>query len=293
MHSVSGHHQLRVRALYWIALVFITGADRTWAADPPPLSGPITKCDVMMEYLSDVKSTGRKPPFSLTNLLRNKGVKAVTDVAWRKPDLATRELGAGRVLEESYPVSAFVHDKDAPILYWYQGCNVPAEAYIVRVNDEKSDRDFSLRSLLRLFSEAGPPNTESAQIVVSMVSDSIQFEITRTPANIQVGLTGIAPWITSNSSSAAAASAREYGYTSIITKPNEVLKREELERVGGEWRFQDALFTHRVTGERNDLRIRLPASTAGVRMTRATIILARADGSLIATGSYATFAPDR
>jgi hypothetical protein len=276
--------QLLRAACAWLA--FIGAA----YADPPPLNGPIKKCDAEMEYLSQVKSTGKMPPYELTNLIRNKGAKSVTDVSWPKPELTTSELKVGEVLQESYPISAYLHDKDAPIKFWYQGCQVPAEAYLRK--DEKSEKSFSLRSLLRKYTEAADNNSAMAEVVVSIVDGSIQFEITRRPLDAQVGLTGIEPWLGSNSSSEAASAAKEYGYESMIVPPAKILGSEVV-KLEAKWPFENALFTRRVYGEKNYVRIRLPTTSSNVRATRAIIVLARPDGSLIAAGSYATFAPDK
>jgi hypothetical protein len=261
-------------------------------ADPPPLSGPVKKCDAVMEYFSQVKSTGKMPPYELTNSIRNNGGKSVTDVSWPKPELATKELKDGAVLEESYPISGYLYDKDAPIKFWYQGCQVPAEAYLSK--DEKSDKSFSLRSLLRKYSLAASDSaTVMAEVVVSIEGDFIQFEITRRPLDAQVGLTGIEPWLNSNSLSAAEANAKEYGYTSTIAPPSKMIKSADIEKLDAKWPYENALFTRRVSGDRNYVRVRLPASPSNAQPTRATLILVSPDGSLIAAGSYATFAPNK
>jgi hypothetical protein len=203
--------------------------------------------------------------------------------------LKTRE-----VLQESYPVSGYVHDKDAPIKFWYQGCAVPAEAYLRKA--EKSERSFSLRSLLRKFTEATTENTAVAEIVVSLEGNVLQVDITRQPQDAQVGLTGIEPWLTSSSPGEIEASAKEYGYTSTIAPLEKILNADErtkLARQEARWPGEIALITRRSSSDKNHLRIRLKVPQWNAQPTRATVALVRPDGSLIATGSYATFAPDR
>jgi hypothetical protein len=110
-----------------------------------------------------------------------------------------------------------------------------------------------------------------------------------------VGLTGIEPWIKmSDWVNPATASARESGYSATIVSAGELLNREQLERIGGDWRFQQTLFTRSQTPTASTfLRLRLPIKGDNPRMTRAVMILAQPDGRLIASGSYATFTPNR
>jgi hypothetical protein len=282
-----------IRSLIWIC-AWLASTAHMEAADPPVLSGPITKCDAEMEYLSRIRSTGRMPPYELTNSIRNKGSRSVTDVAWPKPELSASELKIGEVLQESYPVSAYMHDKDAPIKFWYQGCAVPAEAYLRK--DEKSGKSFSLRSLLKKFTEATPEGSAMAEVVVSLEGDFLQLEITRQPLNVQVGLTGVEPWLTANSLGEIEANAKEYGYTSTIAPLTKILNADELGKLAKQearWPAEIALVTRRVSGERNYVRVRLAVSQSNAQPTRARLVLMRPDGSIIATGSYATFAPDR
>jgi len=277
-----------------LACVWLGSSVPTKAADPPPLSGPIAKCDAQMEYLSQIKSTGRMPPYELMNSIRNKGDKSVTDVAWPKPELSTSELKVKEVLQESYPVSSYVHDKNSPIKFWYQGCEVPAEAYLRK--DDKSGKSSALRSLLRKFTEATRENTALAEIVVSLEGNILQVDITRQPQDAQVGLTGIEPWLTSSSAGQIEANAKEYGYTSTIAPLEKILKADELAKLARQearWPGEIALITRRVSGEKNYIRVRLPVTQSNAQPTRAVVALVRPDGSLIATGSYATFAPDR
>jgi hypothetical protein len=270
----------------WLATI------STAYADPPPLSGPVNKCDAAMEYFSAIKSTGRIPPYQLTNSIRNNGKSAVTDVSWPKPGLESKELMSGNAVEESYPVSGYSHDKDAPIKFWYQGCQVPAEAYLQKI--ETSDKGFSLRSFLRKYSLASADNvTAVAEIVVSMEGDSIQFEITRRPLNAQVGLTGIEPWLDSNSIIRVAADAKEYGYSSTIAPPAKVIRSEDIEKLEAKWPYETALFSRQISGDRNYVRFRLPTSSQNAQPARATVVLVDPEGRLIAAGSYATFAPNK
>lgn len=263
-------------------------------ADPPPLSGPIEKCDAKMEYRSEIKSTGRMPPYELTNSIRNNGGKPVSDVAWPKPGLSTSELKVKETLQESYPVSDYFQDKDAPIKFWYQGCAVPAEAYLRK--DDKSGKSFSLRSLLRKFAEVPTEAAALAEIVVSLEGDMLEVDITRQPRDAQVGLTGIEPWLTGSSSSEIEASAKEYGYAATIAPLSKILNSEELAKLARQearWPREVALITRRAGGDSNRLRIRLKVSQPNAQPTRATVALVGPDGSLIATGSYATFTPER
>ncbi|MCP4615141.1 MAG: hypothetical protein GY844_01770 [Bradyrhizobium sp.] len=264
------------------------------AADPPVLTGPITKCDAQMEYLSRIRSTGRAPPYELTNSLRNNGSKSVTDVAWPKPDLRASELKVMETLEETYPVSAYVHDKDAPVKFWYQGCSVPAEAYLR--TEDKSDKGFSLRSLLRKFGEAPSQSSATAEVTVSLEGNTLQLEITRQPQDAQVGLTGIERWLTPSSVSEIEGNAKEYGYTATIAPVSRILRADEREKLAKQearWPDELALITRRVSGDKNYLRIRLNVTQSSMRTSRATVALVRPDGSLIAAGSYATFIPER
>jgi hypothetical protein len=277
-----------------LACIWLGSSVHPVAADPPPLNGPIVKCGAEMEYFSRIKSTGRMPPFELSNSIRNKGDKPVTDVAWPKPGLSASELKVREVLQESYPVSGYIHDKDAPIKFWYQGCEVPAEAYLRK--DEKSEKGFSLRSLLRKFTEATTENAALAEIVVSLEGNVLQVDITRQPQDAQVGLTGIEPWLTSSSPGEIEASAKEYGYTSTIAPLAKILKADELDKLAKQearWPREIAMITRRVSGDNNRLRVRLKVPQSNAQPTRATVALVGPDGSLIATGSYATFAPDR
>jgi hypothetical protein len=264
------------------------------AADPPPLTGPIAKCGAEMEYRSEIKSTGRMPPYELTNSILNKSDKPVSDVAWPKPELSTPELKVKETLQESYPVSDYFHDKDAPIKFWYQGCAVPAEAYLRK--DEKSEKSFSLHSLLRKFTETATDTAALAEIVVSLAGDKLEVDITRQPRDAQVGLTGIEPWLTSSSQGEIEASAKEYGYTATIAPLSKILNADELAKLAKEearWPREIALITSRSGGDGNHLRIRLKVSQPNAQLTRATVALVGPDGSLIATGSYATFIPER
>ena len=197
-------------------------------------------------------------------------------------------------MQESYPVSSYMHDKDAPIKFWYQGCVVPAEAYLRKA--EKSDKGFSLRSLLRKFTEAPPQTSAMAEIVVSLEGGVLEVDITRQPQDAQVGLTGIGPWLTSSSSGEIEASAKEYGYTASLVPLEKVLKADELAKLAKQearWPGEIALITTQISGGKDRLRVRLKVPPSNVQPTRATVALMRLDGSLIATGSYATFAPDR
>jgi hypothetical protein len=264
------------------------------AADPPPLSGPIAKCDAEMEYRSEIKSTGRMPPYELTNSIRNNGGKPVSDVAWQKPELSTSELKVKETLQESYPVSDYFRDKDAPIKFWYQGCAVPAEAYLRK--DDRSAKNFSLRSLLRKFTEATTETAALAEIVVSLEGNMLEVDITRQPRDAQVGLTGIEPWLTGSSPSEIEASAKEYGYAATIAPLSNILNADELAKLAKQearWPREIALITRRSGGGNNRLRVRLKVSQPNAQPTRATVALVGPDGSLIATGSYATFIPER
>lgn len=276
-------------------LLGVGDVGRAQTATPPPLQGPITKCDAKLEYFSSVKPTGKEPPYQLTNLIRNEDTKTVSDIVWAKPTIFSSELNVGETVEDSYPISDYVHDKDAPIKIWYQGCVAPAEAYLL-AKGEKADKrsDLSLRSLLRHFVEAKPETAESAEIVVSLQGEYIQFEITRRPANLQVGLSGIEGWMTPGWTNAAESNAKEFGYSVVLRRPVDVLGPDQLERIGAEWAFQPALFTAReIGGDSGFVRLRLPIVNANARTTRATVILARANKNIVATGSYATFTPDR
>lgn len=276
------------------ALVMICCVTPADAADPPPLSGPISKCDADMEYRSEIKSTGQTPPFELMNSIRNKADKPVSDVVWQKPDLLTPELKGKQTLLERYPVSAYGHDKDAPIKFWYQGCVVPAEAYLR--GDAKSGSSFSLRSFLQKVTEAGQESTALAEVVVSLESSSLQVDITRQPRDSQVGLTGIEPWLTADSSREIEASAKEYGYAATILPLARIIKPEDLAKLSRQearWPGEIALITRRTAGDNSRLRIRLNVKQANAQPTRATVALIGPDGSLIAKGSYATFVPDR
>jgi hypothetical protein len=273
---------------------------------PPPLQGPVTKCQASLEYFSGLKPTGRKPPYQLTNLLRNKDSKIVTDVAWPKPDIFAPNFKPGEVADESYPVSNYVHDEDAPIKIWYQGCVAPAEAYL-RVKDAKNDKDARgdkdekaekgsggiLRSFVRRFMEAKADSVESVEVAVTLESEYIQFEVTTRPANLQVGLGGIERLMTPAWNSAAESAAKEFGSFARLQSPTEVLGSSLLERLRAGWLTRPALFIKRETGgERGFVRLRLPIASADMRNTRASLVLARPDNSVVATGSYATFAPE-
>ena len=137
-------------------LVLLGGRDggRAQTAAPPPLEGTVRVCDARLEYFSAIELTRRQPRFLLTNRIGNKDVKLVNDIDWMKPQVSSPELAVGGVVEASYPTSNYVHDKDAPIKIWYQGCEAPAEAYLV-TTEEKSAVD-RLNSLLRRFVEGKP-----------------------------------------------------------------------------------------------------------------------------------------
>lgn len=248
-----------------------------------------------MEYRSEIKSTGKLPPYELTNSLLNLGGKSVSDVAWPKPGLSTSELKVKETLQEQYPVSGYIHDQDAPIKFWYQGCAVPAEAYLR--SEDKSGKNFSLRSLLKKFAEVSTETTAMAEIVVSFEGNMLQLEITRQPRDALVGLTGIEPWLTSDSLGEISASARESGYAATVVPIAKILKAEELAKLAKQevrWPFETALVTNRSgDGDNNRMRLRLRAAQPDAQPIRATVALVGPDGSLIATGSYATLIPAR
>jgi hypothetical protein len=273
---------------------------------PPPIGGSVSTCCAQLEYFSEAGPTWKEPRFPLTNRIRRADSKNVTDIAWTKPGLFSIELIVGAETENSYPFSDYFHDRNALIKIWSQECLTTAEAYLI-ANEEKAAKglDLSLRGLLSRLVEAKPETTGSDEYVVSLRGESlrldgqsllgfIQFDITTWPPDTRVGLTGIAPWLTTNSASIAAAFERQYGYTPILTRASDALNPEEVERIGGEWCFQTAPFTQREGGgDTGFVRFRLPIRNATARLTKATVILPRPNRSLVAAGSYATFAPDR
>jgi hypothetical protein len=174
--------------LVLVSLAFLAGLCELRAEDLPPLGGPITKCDAKLQYLSEVTPTGKQPPYQLAHRLSNADAKPITDIDWGKPDLSIPTLAVGSSVEDSYPVSDYTRDKDAPIKIWYQGCSAPAEAYLLAKDDKAEKRSgISLRSLLRHFAQGVPVPSESAEVMVSLQGASLQFDIRRQPANLWSG----------------------------------------------------------------------------------------------------------
>jgi hypothetical protein len=162
--------------------------------------------------------------------------------------------------------------------------------------DDRSAKNFSLRSLLRKFTEATTETAALAEIVVSLEGNMLEVDITRQPRDAQVGLTGIEPWLTGSSPSEIEASAKEYGYAATIAPLSNILNADELAKLAKQearWPREIALITRRSGGGNNRLRVRLKVSQPNAQPTRATVALVGPDGSLIATGSYATFIPER
>lgn len=271
--------------------LFLFAQTQSFAGDPPLIKASISKCGAKLEYSSAVKSTGTEPAYQLTNLIHNDDNKSVTDLEWAKPDLSTPELKAGETLEGSYGISAYDHDKDAPIIFWYQGCKAPAEAYLQKT--ESSKKSSSLHSFIRRYSGTLRSEIAAAEITVSKGVEFIQYEIIRRPSTATVGLTGIAPWITSKAVSIAAANAKEYGYSLNFAPAIKMVDNRQLDRLHAEWQSEIALFTKGSPGAKDYVRIRLPASTSDAQLARAKVILVGHDGKLLATGSYATFTPAR
>ena len=224
-------------------------------------------CDARLEYFSAIELTRRQPRFLLTNRIGNKDVKLVNDIDWMKPQVSSPELAVGGVVEASYPTSNYVHDKDAPIKIWYQGCEAPAEAYLV-TTEEKSAVD-RLNSLLRRFVEGKPNSAESAEITVSLFKEPriLQLEILRRPANLIVALTGFEAWITPDWETVGQ-HAKMQGYSAFLKKPVERFSREQLKKFDAKWASETALFTQGDTGgETGFIKLDLPVRRADGRLT--------------------------
>ncbi|MEJ2376139.1 MAG: hypothetical protein P8Y71_12235 [Pseudolabrys sp.] len=106
-------------------------------------------------------------------------------------------------------------------------------------------------------------------------------------------MTTVSQWITPKILPAVEASTNEYGFSFIVAPTIKIIGDEPLKRMHAKWGKEVALFTRQTSGNKNYLRIRLPATAADVHIAHSKIILISSDRKLVASASYATFAPGK